>query len=344
MELKEIDKPEAENWNDFLLQNAPEVFLQSREWGDFQKLVGHYPRYFIFTSERDETFAQVLILEHRLPLGLKYWYVPRGPILKKAIGLESTDAMLQGLEKEAKKAGALFVRWDEGKPQDVWQTLLSQKARALPFSVQPPDTWLLDLNQTEEELLAAMKPKTRYNLRLSGKKGVQVAVAKINDENLCAFWQLMEATADRAGIQAHAQHYYSLMLKNLSLEGKEKLFARLYFARAEGEVLAANITLFFGDTVTYLHGASSDKRRSFMAPYTLQWRQILDAKSWGAKHYDFWGIDFQNKNPQWAGFTRFKQGFGGEVVSYASVYDLPVRRRLYEIYKLLKKINKIPAR
>lgn len=342
MKLREITGSVNETWNAFVLQNAPEVFLQSAEWGEFQKAVGHHPHYFIFSSAGGEIKAQALVLEHHLPLGAKYWYVPRGPIFagsSDAADEQVAKAFFLQLKRAAQTDGAMFLRWDAGRGSSFFQKNLTPMAQQLAFSVQPSDTLLLDLSHTEEELLAEMKSKTRYNIRLSAKKQVQVQAVETKRENLDIFWRLTETTADRASIKAHAKNHYAQMLQSLQEESKAKLFARLYFARWQDEVLAANLVLFFGDTVTYLHGASSDKHRAVMAPYALQWRQILDAKSWGARHYDFWGINFQNKKPEWAGFTRFKEGFGGKVVSYAPVYDLPLRRAVYAIYTRIKKLR-----
>ena len=105
-------------------------------------------------------------------------------------------------------------------------------------------------------------------------------------------------------------------------------------AEYERQIIAANLVNFYGDTATYLHGSSSSKNRQVMAPHLLQWEQIKEAKNRGMKYYDFWGFD----EDKWPGVSRFKKGFGGEIVEYAGAYDLIWNKLWYQLYNLAKKI------
>ncbi|MEA1937429.1 MAG: peptidoglycan bridge formation glycyltransferase FemA/FemB family protein, partial [Patescibacteria group bacterium] len=129
---------------------------------------------------------------------------------------------------------------------------------------------------------------------------------------------------------------------------ENNLTAKLYLAEYKNKTIAANIVLSFGDFCVYLHGASSSEYRNVMAPYLLQWQQILDAKKTGCRAYDFWGIENSQKfvkskvhkaKNSWSGITRFKKGFGGEERSYVGAYDLVFNWEKYYLYKVFKRIR-----
>jgi len=253
-----------------------------------------------------------------------------------------------------------------------------------PNEIQPQNTLILDLTKSEEELLKEMKSKTRYNIRLAERKGVRIenhesriTNQKYFKKDFEKFWRLTEETARRDNFKSHNKNYYWRMLESCgkrntepecefakkfhSPDGtmeptkKERKFsfptdlrAKLYLAEYENKIIAANIVLFFGDYCVYLHGASSNKYRNVMAPYLLQWRQILDAKKMGCKKYDFWGVSPTNKDTEcpmehlvssadWGGITRFKKGFGGEERNYIGAYDLVFDRWEYKLYKFIKR-------
>lgn len=340
MEVNEIKEDKKNDWNSFILRNCPEGFLQSFEWGEFQSSAGRKVLRLACCEKR--FLAVAMIVEHRLPFGVRYWYIPRGPIvaadMPEADRSSAADYLISAIGKKAEKSGVLFVRMDPPISEEEGSAWERQGLRSAPGSVQPSDTLVLDLAKSEEELLSGMKPKTRYNIRLAGKKGVAAAAENFSEESFAEFWRLIEETSRRDGIVPHGRDYYRKMLRVLGEEGAA-LRCRLYVARYEGKAIAANLVLFFGDYAVYLHGASSNSFRNLMAPYLLQWTQIRDARAAGCRTYDFWGITIDNENPRWAGITRFKKGFGGKEVSYAPAYDLAVNDFLYALYARFRKIR-----
>jgi peptidoglycan pentaglycine glycine transferase (the first glycine) len=214
------------------------------------------------------------------------------------------------------------------------------------IDIQVSKTIILDLIKSEEELLAAMHQKTRYNIRLAEKRGVKIREAGVSSPLLSPangagkeglgvvggfekFWDLMSATVNRDGFRLHEKEYYKKMLEVENI--------KLYFAEFEGKVICAGIFSFFGDTAIYLHGASSDENRELMAPHLLQWELIKKAKSLGCKYYDFFGID----EKKWPGVTRFKRGFGGQELNYPGTFDIIFDKRKYIVYKLLRIIRRM---
>ena len=194
--------------------------------------------------------------------------------------------------------GSKFVKSDGG--QNILQTLV------------------LDLNKTEEELLAEMKQKTRYNIKLAEKHGVKIRISDNSENDFKDFWNLAQETSKRDGFKIHPKEHYKKLLsichpeprhggaKDLVNENEisveiprftrnDKLCVKLFLTEYQSRVIAANIAVFFGKRATYLHGASSNEYRNLMAPYLLQWEQIKEAKKRGCEIYDFWGIDEEDR-------------------------------------------------
>jgi lipid II:glycine glycyltransferase (peptidoglycan interpeptide bridge formation enzyme) len=198
-------------------------------------------------------------------------------------------------------------------------------------SINPSGTSIVDLSKTEDEILAAMHQKTRYNVRVAEKHNVtttnnQEPISKKFDD----IFHLFEETAKRDGFRLHPRGYYEKQIKMPGIE--------VYGAECEGKLLASAIVMFENGIATYLHGASSNEMRNVMAPYALHWAIMKRAKERGMKHYDLWGISDDPKSG-WAGITRFKRGFGGGDVFAPGTFDLPVRRFWYSVYTLARRMR-----
>ena len=206
------------------------------------------------------------------------------------------------------------------------------------------------MSAEDDARLAAMHEKTRYNIRLALRRGVEIRPLPSilsptgrgkGEGGLDEFLKLLEETAKRDKFRAHPRAYYEKMTETLEtaqqLNGSttERLFIQLWLARFEGKAIAGALVGYFGDTATYLHGASSHEYRHLMAPYALHWEIMRDARAIGFEKYDFWGID----EKKWPGVTRFKKGFGGEVVRYPGAFDLPISRFWYTLYRLGKQLK-----
>lgn len=316
---------DPKGWNEEVLRRGGD-FLQSWEWGTFQKMAGHHVARFRDAS--GDGLAQ--LIRHGLPFGKSYWYCPRGPL-----------GNMPDLAGAPELSGSTFLRLEFPKTDPA--AVLAMTGIAKVADVQPGQTLIVDLAQEQEAMMAAMHEKWRYNIRLAERKGVRVYMAGAGDASaLEVFWSLMNETTERDGFRAHGKEYYRLMLEALAgdpaTEGKKRPVARLVFAEHDGKVLAANLMLYFGATAIYLHGASSRERREVMAPHLLHWKAMLDAKAWGYGAYDFWGVAPEGaENHPWAGITRFKRGFGGMYVSYPGTYDLPLDRFWYTLYRLARR-------
>lgn len=335
MEIKDLDNKEI--INKFVGSQNMSQFLQSWEWGEFQLSLGRRIRRFgLYDGERLIGLATAIMNR------LNYWYIPRGPIVSDQLHPDeyqkTWNFFIKGIVEEFKKTKSVFIKIEpplERHQRDKFDEIINEYKFTKEKFVQPQDSWYLRLTQTTEELLEHMHQKTRYNIRLADKKGVTVRVGN-TEEDFEKFWQLCEVTSGRDKFKSHEKKYYRGIFDTLVPTG----FTKIYIAEFKNKPLAANMVYNFGDTSTYVHGASSNENRNLMAPHFLQWRQIQDAKESGYKYYDFWGIAPDDSSEhRWAGITRFKKGFGGQGIIYLGVYNLILSNFWYKIYTIVKKLR-----
>jgi len=315
--------------NDFVGGQPQAQFLQSWEWGEFQKQVsGRVWR--LGAEDGGRLIASAKLIEKVLPMGKRYFYCGRGPVIDQAllaakpeIEDQSVELIFNEVEKIARNEKVMFLRFDP-----LFKIYHSKYRIRQTHSVQPRMTIALDIAKSEDALLAAMHQKTRYNIGLAEKKGVEVVEA--GKERFEEFWHLLDQTSGRDKFRPHGRNYYQTMLEIPSE------FLKLFFAEYKGKPVAAGIFSFFGDTVAYLHGGSANELRNIMTPFALQWHAIRSAKSLGFRFYDFHGIDPE----KYPGVTRFKRGFGGEEKHYPGTFDLVYDEGWYSIYKMIRKVRR----
>jgi len=336
------------NLVNFIQQNSPDSalnrtdqggdFLQSDQWRKFQESVGRKT----YNITQEDFHAN--ILEHSLPIVGKYFYIPRGPVIKEqGTMIKEQFEELIGL---AKKNDIGWIRIEPGSSEilEAIRSNTGSKLAKAPHDMQPKALFVIDITKPEEQLLSEMKPKARYNIKVAQKHGVTVTSGQgtINNKNIEEFLRLTEIMAKRQGIQAHPDSYYRKMLEIIP-----ENILKLYVAQYEGKIIAANLVVFYGKTATYLHGASDDAYKNVMAPYLLQWRQILDAASSGCEQYDFGGVKTEisdqgtviSKKGSWEGITKFKFGFSPDTkpIVYPGSYDIIINPWKYWAYRAIQK-------
>lgn len=349
-------------WNRFFLEQPTQagIFLQSWEWLAFQESLGRRVWRLGITEQLNNEATQQLVavcgvVSHELPFGQIYLYAPRIVLGKLQEVTGGYKKLQEAILKIAEKERAIFWRFEpaqgSGIPPSSRQYRLDfgragrDQVSAVVVSqpVQPTVTLIADLSGDDDARLAAMHEKTRYNIRLAERKGVRCQGSGISGEQdgFGEFWTLLEETARRDKFHTHQRSYYEKMMEvlgatqQLNNSTTQQFSVRLWLARHEDKAIAGALVGYFGDTATYLHGASSHEHRNLMAPYALHWEIMRDARAAGFKRYDFWGID----EKKWPGVTRFKKGFGGEVVQYPGAFDLPISRFWYTLYRLGKRVR-----
>ena len=312
--------------------------LQSGFWGAFKAKHGWIPRGYSWEFQGRE--YRFLLLERRFLGGLSIAYIPYGPQIPPELNHHEASSILTGIGMALRRRlsrGCFMVRFDLGgehskdeKKPDALEWPLCRS----PYRVQPQDTVILSLNAEEATLLARMHKKTRYNIRLAKKRGVEIHRHSGEEAlNVLPLWYaLYRETALRNHIALHTESYYRTLIQ-LSMRVKAPLIS-LYTAHHENEVLGGIIVAHLGSRSLYMYGASSNLKRKLMPNYLLQWQAILDAQGEGALEYDFFGIPpTDDPSHPMHGLMRFKTGFGGEIRHYLGAWDFPIRKLIYRLYR-----------
>ena len=322
-----IDIKEKERYNKFVAAHTRGHFLQLWEWGQVKKGMGWEPLPLIL-EEDGEIRASMLILKRRLPVpGLKksIFYSPRGPVVDVE-NEELSRVLFDGARKVAKEHGAIFLKIDPDvvKHNELFANILEKcglqkNETGLDFEgVQPNFVFRLDITPSEVKLLENMHSKWRYNIRLAGRKGVEIRKAAGKDD-LKSFYTILEETSIRDNFLIRGYEYFEWIWDYMV----ENDYAQIFLAEYEGQVIAATLALVTGDKAWYLYGASSNEYRNVMPNYLLQWEMIRWARNRGCSMYDFRGVsgDIDEDNPLY-GLYRFKKGFNGEFTEFIGEWDL----------------------
>ncbi|HXN02292.1 MAG TPA: peptidoglycan bridge formation glycyltransferase FemA/FemB family protein [Candidatus Dormibacteraeota bacterium] len=316
----------AQVWDKHLLAQPEGNLLQSWKWGELQSRFGWSVERLAFHDGR----SGVCSLQRTAALfpGGATYYVPRGP----AVAERERLLVLDTLERRAAAGGGLVLRVEPNdRVGDEWPAFFEGRGFVRGKAVQPEATQLLRIDLDPEPLKAGFKPKTRYNLNLAEKKGVQVRGSR----DVTTFARLALETGKRQGVHLPGVAYYQAALEIFGPSDE----VRLYLADHEGDILGGVMVFRFGKTAYYLFGGSSDRKRELMPNYLLHWQAMLDFRAMGCDTYDWWGIPEEPaQDHPWFGLYRFKTGFGGETVRYAGLYEhvlrpgpLKLERRLQQL-------------
>ena len=210
-------------------------------------------------------------------------------------------------------------------------TLNGNFRRAL-SNVLPSNTVFIDLLDDEESIINRMKPKTRYNIKLAGRRGVEVRVADIDE--LDVWYDLYNQTAKRNGIFINDVRYFRELMSVNSYGTGSPAVALLLIAEIDSIPLASMFLILSSGRASYLYGASSDMHRNMMAPYALQWRAIQIAKEYGCYQYDMFGVSpNSDASHPLSGLYRFKSGFGGDIFHSLGCWDYPFDIEKYNLFR-----------
>ena len=306
---------------------------QTKSWAQFRE------------SATGESFSEItfgnnrraIISVMRLPHGLSWLYCNRGPFLND-LSRETMRDFLENTRDIAQNENAVFLRIEppytvnskeEKTYNEVMRALRFRPAHA---SHQPAYTRVINLTQSEGDILAQMKQKGRYNIRLAKKKGVTVK----EETDVTPFYHMLQETTKRDGFSPHKKRFYQEMIDIL---GKKNM-AALYIAEYKKTIIAGLIATFHDKKATYYYGSSSNTHRNVMAPYLLQWHAMKEAKQLGCTTYDLLGIAPPN-NPHHPlrGVSSFKKKFGGKIIHYTDAREYVYKPLWYNAIRLIKKIK-----
>ncbi|MEM7030291.1 MAG: peptidoglycan bridge formation glycyltransferase FemA/FemB family protein [Chloroflexota bacterium] len=335
---------DPQHWDNALKNLSHPQTLQSWAWGDFKSRWGWRPVRLLWQSSAGTPVAAAQILCRDIPkTPWSMLYVSRGPMLDYN-DLALVETVLQDLENYARDQKALFIKIDPAVPLkldppveghtppglSIQKTFAQRGWGYAQQQIQFKNTVLLDLTPSEDALLAAMKSKWRYNIRLAQRKGV--VIRQGSQADLETFFQLYAVTSERDNFLIRPKAYY-LDVWQQYLQNQK---AQLFLASVEEEVIAGILLFYEQQTAWYMYGASINKHRKLMPNHLLQWEAIRAAKARGCTLYDLWGAPdvFDETDAMW-GVYRFKLGFHGHTHIGLGAYDFPVQPLMYRLYNNL---------
>jgi lipid II:glycine glycyltransferase (peptidoglycan interpeptide bridge formation enzyme) len=333
-----IENPNGLTWDDFVASRGGHI-LQSTVWGELKSRFG-WRTHRIALMRNETMVAGAQILYRRLPLGLQFAYIPRGPVVDYNDD-NTVAALFDALYHAAKSRGAFILKIEPNIPASNFQLatfdLHSLISNLVPSNaIQPRTTIHLDLTRDLATILAQMKPKWRYNIRLAERKGVRVREGCVDD--LPVFYRLQQITSVRDHFAIHSAAYYRAAFELFT----QRDYARLFVAEYASEPLAMIFVTAFGGEAIYLYGASSNEHRERMPNHALHWAAMQWAKARGCARYDLWGLgattDADANTAH--GLYQFKQGFGGQIVQYAGGYDAVFSKWQYALFARLMALRK----
>ena len=327
-------------WDTFVAAHPHGSLLQTTNWARLKSRFG-WSSQRVWLRQDGRLVAGAQVLFRSVALGVvKLGYIPHGPLVNWSDD-EQLTVLFNQIDQAAYGRGAGLLKleprlWLDEMSPDEWQALYRRHGCVpSPDTIQPPRTVVIDLRPTEEEILAAMKQKTRYNIRLAEKKGVTVRLGTAAD--LSGFNRLMQATGARDRFGIHQPEYYRSAFEIFAPDN-----AALWLAEYEGRPLAGVMVFAAGASAAYLYGASSDEERQRMPAYAAQWAAMRWAKARGCTTYDLWGVPDAEEEELEAGFAerqdglwpvyRFKRGFGGEVKRTVGAADRVYNNLLHRLY------------
>jgi lipid II:glycine glycyltransferase (peptidoglycan interpeptide bridge formation enzyme) len=322
------------DWSGVLESMPSPHLLQTAAWGEFKSHYGWAPERWVWRSASGAPLASAQVLRRWGP-GSRRWtsvlYCPRGPAMDWN-DRPLARAVLRDLSAWAAESPTTMIKIEpDAVASPETEEMLRQGGwLRSAHPVQFNSTMLLDLRQTDDGLLAAMKAKTRYNIRLAEKRGVLVQPGS-GDDTLDRLYALYAETSVRDGFVIRPRDYYVRAWGDFVAAG----MAQPFLAQVDGQVVAGLIAYRYGNRAWYLYGMSSSAHREAMPNHALQWAAIRWARDTDCETYDFWGAPeaADPKDPLW-GLYRFKEGFGARHVRLIGSWDHPARPLLFWIYSI----------
>jgi lipid II:glycine glycyltransferase (peptidoglycan interpeptide bridge formation enzyme) len=315
-----------EDWERYIRRFPDVHVLQTGIWGEAKAAFG----WSVSRIAGETGGAQILF--NSLPFGFCWGYIPRGPVG------DPEDEVWNKVDLICRRKRAVLLKIEpdlsNGKEQRGTNLPDRSRLRRSLHTIQPRRTLIVDLIGDEDDLLSRMKQKTRYNIRLSSRKGVTVR----SGNEVGEFFKLLEITGQRDEFGIHSESYYQKVFELFAPQDA----CRMILATYEGKLLSAAMVFTYGTRCWYFYGASSNEHRNLMAPYAVQWEAMRWARSKGCQEYDLWGVPDEDLETLEAEFTertdglwgvyRFKRGFGGSLKRTPGAWDVVYHPLLYRIY------------
>ncbi len=325
-------------YDSFLTSQPAGDFLQTRAWGRVKLITGWRANPVLLQDGDGKVVLSALLLARKIPgLPVNLFYAPRGPVLDWDLPPELLAEVLRAFAAAVRQLGgrtrSVLLKCDPALPADNEAAAAALKgagfrvaSAGLSFEgLQPRFVYEIDITPPEEALLGSFSAKHRYNIRLAGRKGVEVRRTE-DIADMTEFYRVLQVTAERDGFNIRNLSYYEAIWREVVATGG----AHLFLAEYEGEILSGALIFTLGKRGWYVYGASSNEHRNLMPNYALHWEIMRFLKERGHEIYDMRGISGDlTPGSHLYGLYRFKKGFAGRVVEYRGEMDLPLVRPVY---------------
>lgn len=294
----------------------PRHLLQSPNWAKFRQKWG----------TKVISVGKARFTVHPLPfLPWTVGYMPR-PF--------TNEVNWQMLAKKAREQRCVFIKIEPNSDTFNPPPFLNVRESERMFSYA---TYLINLQKSEQELLVRMQAKTRYNIKLAARKGVEVKIGH-TQKMLEEFLSLYRQTATRHKFFIHPDNYYKTLFEIFKQDKKAEIITGYY----KGEPLASIMVFIYNNTLFYPYGGSTNEHKEMMPFYLVMWKAILLGKKRGCRCFDLWNClppEIENPTHPWYGFHRFKKGFNGQLICFCGAYDIIFNPFLYPLLILFNKIR-----
>lgn len=342
MKIINVEYRGKDIWNQFVMSHYPPIgaFMQTWEWGEFQKMIGRKIERF-FIKDKEKTVAAFTLVLYTLPFGFSYGYLPRGPVIDET------------RKKDIDKIFHTIKNWAVGRfPKLIFLRLeppissyTTDPDFHLPsYYIQPRYNTAVELDVSVEKIKARFHPSTRSNIERAEKRGVTVEIKDlVNDADYKEFEKMMEETKKRnngKNIFPNSEYLHALFnsLPSIRKNGDQsKLSLGIFYGYHNGVPAAAHFVLFFGTTATYIYGASYTEHLYSKVTTYLHFVAMKESKERGMLYYDIGAID----KHRWPSLTTFKKQFSGREFDYIGNINIPLHPTLYRVYDILRKLRSL---
>jgi lipid II:glycine glycyltransferase (peptidoglycan interpeptide bridge formation enzyme) len=326
MKIKLIE--DKKTWENFIFTSKNGNFLQSWNWGEFNRRIGH--KIYRFGLYRKNKLKGVFLLIEKNAKRGRYLECPGGPLI-----LESYSSNLEFFVNQIKEIGkqehCLFARVRPQLLDNPKNRYLFKKNGFVnsPMHLHAENTWQLKLNKKPKQLLMEMRKSRRYEIRKAKRDGVKITRSQ-DTEDIKQLYQLQLETAKRQAFVPFSKTYMKTQFEIFTEDDQ----AVLYKAYYKKKLLAISFFIFYNKEAVYHYSATASRHRKVPASQRVLWEAILEAQKRGHKYFNFWGIAPKDREDdhRFSGVTFFKKGFGGHRVDYLHAQDLPMSFRYWPVY------------
>ncbi|MFO8078803.1 MAG: peptidoglycan bridge formation glycyltransferase FemA/FemB family protein [Armatimonadota bacterium] len=334
-----LDESRRDEWNEFVRASEYPSVMQSWQWGELKAATGWDPM-IVAVEDEDAIAAGAMILRRPVPhVGKSLLYAPRGPVLDWS-NAELFSRLIARIRDVGRDHGAIALKIDPCLPVERSEVVGMIEDEGFAFTgdddpdlggTQPRYVMKTDLTPDPDDIMADFHKKWRYNIRLAGRRGIEVREGTRDD--LPEFYEILEDTAERDEFRVRGFEYFERIHDLLAEDGLAKLFV----AEFEGEIVAGVLVFTMGKEAVYVYGGSDPEYYKHMPNHRLHWEIMLWAREQGCTAYDFRGVSKEvDGEPvgELGGLNRFKRGFNAQYIEYVGEYDLVLSPVWYGLYAM----------